>query len=82
MMGGIEINYSASKSSIHGYALKALSQATRPLSVQEITKKVREHRRIYSAHPNNTVSSILQKSSFVRRNDFGFYSLIRKPVYR
>lgn len=82
MLDEREILYSAGESTIHAFALKALSQATRPLSVQEITKKVREHRRIYSGHPNNTVSSILQKSDFVKRDRFGFYTLAKKPVYR
>jgi len=50
------------------------------MHVSEITKKVLQIRRTHSAHPNKTISSILQKSAFVKRYDSG-YKIIKKPQF-
>jgi len=68
------------RESIHGTILKILSNSNRPMHVEEITKKVLQKRRTHSAYPNKTISSILQKSSFVKRYDSG-YKIVKKPEF-
>ena len=76
-----ELSKWAFRESIHGAILKVLSNARRPLIVSEITEKVLKIKKIYGKTPHKTISSILQKSSFVKRTKLG-YVLLKKPIIK
>lgn len=69
--------------SIHDIILRVLLKSQKPMKVREITKKVLELKKIKSKTPTNTISSILQRSIFVKaQSGHGYYSIIKKPVFR
>ena len=70
------------KGSIHDLILQVLLHSKKPTKVDEITEKVLKVKKINSKTPGKTISSILQKSTFVKaESKRGYYSIIKKPVF-
>ena len=83
MSDRIEEFFTVRKGSIHDSVLQVLLQSKKPMKVSEITKKVLKIKKINSKTTSNTISSILQRSTFVKTgSDHGYYTIIKKPIFR
>ena len=83
MLDRIEEFFAVRKGSVYDSVLQVLSQSQRSMKVNEITKKVLKIKKINSKTPSNTISSILQRSTFVKAgSDYGYYKIIKKPIFR
>jgi len=67
-----------SSSSSHYLALKVLKKFKRPMTVKEITKEVKKKRKISGKTPENSISSLLQRSACTRKTKSGWV-LTRDP---
>lgn len=62
--------------SVHAIALKIMKEHNKPMTVKEITKLVLEKKTISSKVPYQTISSILQRSQYVKRVSRSTFQLI------
>ena len=61
--------------STHSQIIKVMKNAHKPLSVDEIDRKIETSGRLKGLTPKNTISSILQRSPFIERVEVGLYRL-------
>lgn len=69
----ISIKQNFENKGYHGLSIKILKHSSRPLSVGEITDRIRKIRRIKGKTPENTVSFSLQHSKYAKRVSWGVY---------
>jgi len=70
--------YPMNKISSHYLALKAIKKYKRPMSTMEITQIIKKQTRLTGRTPQNTISSILQRSACVKKINAGWV-LVRDP---
>lgn len=74
--GNVELARPFWNHSLHRIIIDIMKKENRPMEISEITVKVLEKRRIASNTPKNTVSAILQSSTFVKRITRGVYQIV------
>ena len=61
--------------SIHSNILVIMTRSKRPMTVDEITNEIIKNNKTMGKTPEKTISSILQRSSFVKRVNKGIYKI-------
>jgi len=73
--GGIPPNSSfpiPSRTSSHYLAIKVLKKFKRPMTIKEITKEVKKVKKLSGNTPENTISSLLQRSACAKKTNAGW----------
>ena len=62
--------------SIHGIIIRFLKSEKKPISMKEITAHVLKQKKLNSDTPGNSIRGVLQRSKFIRKNEFAKFELI------
>ncbi len=65
-----------SNTSIHAITLKILKEHNKPMTIKEITPLVLKQKKFSGKNPRQSISSILQRSQYVKRVSKGTFQLI------
>jgi len=75
----LPFNSNLKVTSIHGLVLKILYNQKRPMTIFEITEKVKKIKKFKGKTPYQTISAVLQRSKYTKRVNRGIYKIINVP---
>ncbi len=61
--------------SVHAIALKIMKEHSKPMTIKEIANLVLQQKKISSKFPYQTISSVLQRSQYIKRVGKATYQL-------